>query len=134
MEKKDLIYRLAFIKYLFKTGVNHSNLPSPMAFPSILLFHDSIELFFCLALEHLGRRDMAQINFDNYPTSIERKLNGEKISNVFLIQQLNRSRVNLKHNFFLPEKVDIDKFSSSLPLFFEENCQTIFDLSFEEIS
>ena len=48
------IQRLALIRYLYNSAVEESRKPEPIGSTSILMFHDSIELFLQLASEHLN--------------------------------------------------------------------------------
>ena len=50
----ETIRRLAFIKYFFQFAREQSKYPSPQNYISILMFHDSVELFLHLSAESLG--------------------------------------------------------------------------------
>lgn len=50
------LQRLSFIKYLFSIGITQSYQPEPLCGVAILSFHDSIELFLCLASEKLDKK------------------------------------------------------------------------------
>lgn len=134
MDEKDLLKRLVLIKYLFKIGLKQSYFPKPLSSPSILMFHDSVELFFYLAGDYCGITSTGNIPFDDYPSAIEKKMKSVQITHKILLKQLNKVRVNFKHHGLLPSDMDIEKFSSSLLHFFQENTQTIFNKSFEDIS
>jgi len=43
--------KLAFIKYLFNHTISVSRQPEPLCIASILLFHDTVELFMHLSCE-----------------------------------------------------------------------------------
>lgn len=46
------VTRLAFIKYLYQTGISQSRAPSPLSCASLLTMHDAVELFLQLSSEH----------------------------------------------------------------------------------
>jgi len=73
MDKSILIRRLSLIKHIFNLGLLESNKPEPLCSTSILLFHDSLELFFHLAVEHINA-SKSDIKFMKYFEIIENKI------------------------------------------------------------
>jgi len=65
MDRDIILKRLAFIKYLYGLGENQSHLPEPLSGCSILMFHDSIEMFLQLAKETLDA-PRKEKNFEDY--------------------------------------------------------------------
>jgi hypothetical protein len=99
------------------------------------MFHDSIELFLQLAVEHLNIKTkdkdtkfseywnlLSSILPLGYPTQKESML------------RLNSSRVQLKHHGTRPCKVDIEGFRVNATDFFKENTTPIFGMDFNDIS
>lgn len=125
------IKRLAFIKYLFKTGVEQSTHPEPLSSSSLLAFHDSIELFLQLSCELLncGKRDT---KFMEYFDLIAKA--GKQLSFKEAMSKLNNARVSLKHHGNYPSKFDIEFFCETAKKFLSDNCSLIFNQKFEEIS
>lgn len=125
------IKRLAFIKYLFKTGVAQSTHPEPLSSSSLLAFHDSIELFLQLSCELLncGKKDT---KFMEYFDLIEKA--GKQLSFKEAMSKLNNARVSLKHHGNYPSKFDIEYFCETAKKFLSDNCSFIFNQKFEEIS
>lgn len=125
--------RLAFIRYLHTIAVEQSKKPEPLSCTSILMLHDSIELFLQLSYEHLNG-GKADPKFLEYWDIINSKLNGKAITQKESIRRLNDARVSLKHHGNLPSKLDIEGFRASALNFFEDNTPIIFGVSFKEIS
>lgn len=48
----SIIRRLAFIKYLYRIGIQQSEAAEPFASAALLTFHDAAELFLQLSAEH----------------------------------------------------------------------------------
>ena len=48
------VQRLAYVRYLYREGVEQSGQPSPLRSRAITSFHDAVENFIGLAAQHLG--------------------------------------------------------------------------------
>ena len=64
--------RLAFIRYLFKLGIQHAQDPGPQSSVAILLFHDAVELFLELASQTLHAKPAE--HFMKYFSQLDEKL------------------------------------------------------------
>lgn len=126
------IARLAFIKYLFSTGVKQSYAPPPLSGISLLSLHDSVELFLQLASEY-ANIGSHQPNFMDYWDLLSTKI-GKELGQRESMRRLNKARVAIKHNGTLPSQFDIEAFRASTVNFFKDNCQIIFGLPLEKIS
>ncbi len=125
--------RLSLIKYLFEIGLKQSRLSSPQNSISLLMFHDSIELFLQLCIEFLNV-SKSGIGFMTYFKVINQELKGNELSQKSAMNKLNRARVNLKHYGMLSKKSDIETFRVNAKDFFEDNTKLIFYINFSEIS
>ena len=54
LDPKLVRSRLAFVRHLYRHGVEQADQPEPLRAFSILTFHDAAELFLGLALDHSG--------------------------------------------------------------------------------
>lgn len=54
LDPKVVRSRLAFIRHLYCLAIEQADQPEPQRAASILTFHDAVELFLGLALEHSG--------------------------------------------------------------------------------
>lgn len=129
-----LLRRLAFIKYLYSVGEEQCGASEPLAGAGLLTLHDSIELFLQLAAEHLNVTAKLS-DFKDYWTHFAPKLPaGSSLTQQASMQRLNKARVSLKHHGTQPSKLDLETFKVTASAFLNENCPTIFSLTFNEIS
>ena len=129
----ETIKRLSFIKYFYQFAKEQSKLPTPQNYISILMFHDSVELFLHLSSEFLGL-NLRDINFMEYFTRINGYLKDQELTQRTSMDKLNRTRVSLKHKGLYPNPDDIEYFRVSTQNFFKENCSIVFKIDFEKIS
>jgi hypothetical protein len=134
--KKSILTRLSFIKYLYTFAIEQSYKPEPFGSISILIFHDAIESFNILALEYKAdilkeinyiRKKPTDPNFMEYWDILQ-------LTQKESINRFNKARVNFKHHGNLPSKLDIESFRASITNFFEENTQSIFNINFSDLS
>ncbi len=129
----EILKRLGFIKYFYQFAQEQSKLPSPQNYISILMFHDSVELFLHLSAEFLGL-NLRDVKFMEYFTRINKKLEDQELTQRTSMDKLNRTRVSLKHKGLYPNPDDIEYFRVNAQNFFEENCPTIFGIEFTKIT
>lgn len=129
----QIIKRLAFIKYLYQFAREQSKLSPPQNYLSVLMFHDSVELFLSLSAEILNISVKSSIKFLEYWTEIKR-LSGKELTQKSSMDKLNRARVSLKHKGLYPNLDDIERFRVNTQIFFEENFPIVFEIQFDEIS
>lgn len=133
MSDKSILKRLAFIKYLYKIGIEQSYKPEPLCSSSILLFHDSVELFLSLSCENFNI-GTDNIKFMEYWEKLSKKLPEGFPTQKESMRRFNKSRVALKHNGTMPSKIDIEAFRATITNFFEENTREIHKIDFSKIS
>ena len=129
---ETLMARLAFIKYVFTTALKQSYAPPPNGAISLLSFHDAVELFLQLASEYTNVGSQ-QPSFMEYWELILKRI-GKELGQKESMRRLNKARVSIKHHGTLPSQLDIESFRASTMNFFNDNCQIIFGLAFEEVS
>ena len=132
MVDESTMKRLAFVRYLHGIAVSQSTQPEPLSSASILMFHDSVELFLQLACEHLGEKALHQ--FMEYWSVLRQKLGGKGPTQEGSMDRLNSSRKELKHHGTLPSSLSIESCRASTSAFFLENTPLIFNIEFESIS
>ena len=144
MTKQDIVRRLAYIKYLYKTGTDQSTQSETIAYTSILTIHDAIDWFMTLAClkrsitesmklsaiiaKDPKRKGKTNIYLMDYFAILNDLVLEAQVSNI------NTLRNNLKHKFILPSKIGIQESVNIARLFFEENTKIIFGLNFTDIS
>jgi hypothetical protein len=122
-----IIQRLALIKQLYQIGCEQAKQVESIAVFSILSFHDSIEMFLRLLVEHKDIKK-EEIGFMKYFDKLPELTMKESM------RALNEKRVNLKHKGILPGKPEIEKSRINTADFFDQNTITQFDINFSEIS
>ncbi|OLS23289.1 MAG: hypothetical protein HeimC3_26300 [Candidatus Heimdallarchaeota archaeon LC_3] len=131
--------RLAFIKFIFRTGVEFSSKLTPYNSISLLHFHDSIEMFLKLSIDYNG--DFSTISKDLGIPKLMEKID-EKIKendptsslSYSGLMTLNSARNKFKHTGMIPASIDIETYRSNASTFFLENCKILFSIEFSEIS
>lgn len=129
----EIIKRLSFIKYFYEFAREQSKLPPPKNFISVLMFHDSVELFLHLSAEHLDA-NLDNINFMKYFKRIDEKLGDQNLTQKTAMNTLNKERVSLKHYNLYPNPDNIEIHRVNAQNFFNENCPVVFGIEFSEIS
>ncbi len=129
----EIIKRLSFIKYIYEFAREQSKLPPPQNFISVLMFHDSAELFLHLSAEFLNV-NKKDFKFMEYFTEINKKLIGQVLTQKMAMNTLNKERVSLKHYSLYPNPDNIENHRVNIQNFFEENCHIIFGIKFANIS
>lgn len=126
--------RLAFIKHIYKQGLEQMQRPEPGCFTALLSFHDGVELF----LELTSRRlDVGQnrIEFMEYWELIASKLSmGKSLPQQESMRRLNKARVSLKHHGIFPAKSELTAFQLDALEFFEEATRMLFGIEFSLLS
>lgn len=138
MRIDEAIGRLAFIKYLYKIGLEQSKKAAPFCWASVLTFHDAVELFLELAAEYLGVqkrvKEMRFMGYWNVLNPILKKKGKGELTQRMLMDKLNQTRIAFKHHGTPPSKQAIQDSRTSSTDFFDENAPIVFDVEFSEIS
>lgn len=127
INKKLLLKRLSIIKLLYKIGLEQSRQSETIAFFSILSFHDSIEMFLNLALEHKNKKKESKSFIGYWDILPELEL---KVS----MSKLNSRRVSIKHKGETLSKSAIETSRVNAIDFFDQNTPIIFNMEFSDIS
>jgi hypothetical protein len=132
---KDLIRRLAFVRYLYGLGVDQSHKPEPFAAVAMLTFHDACEMFLQIAAEHNGVTFSKQRSPDflEYWPLFEQQAKLQVTSKASM-GRLNRARGNLKHGGVLPAHDEIEGFRATVTSFLDDNALTLLGVNLDEVS
>jgi hypothetical protein len=136
VDREDFMPRLALIRSIYEQALKQAAQPQPLNALSILMLHDSAELFLELAAEH---KDCATdprniMPFMSYWGLLEPKLPAKGLTQRMAMDRLNRARISLKHHGHLPHESTIEQSRRAVSTFFDENTPLVFDLQFAEIS
>ena len=125
--------RLAFIRYLFKLGIQHAQDPGPQSSVAILLFHDAVELFLELASQKLHAKPSD--SFMRYFSQLDEKLQpSPPLPLRENMRHLNDARNALKHKGLRPDRSDLEHYSNIVIRFFEEVTPRIFEVDMDSVS
>lgn len=106
--------------------------------PSVLTFHDAIELFLELASEYLGvPRRLKELRFMEYwnlLNPILKKKGKNELTQKIVMDKLNGTRIAFKHHGTSPSKSAIKDSEINSTNFFEENTLIVFGIKFSDIS
>jgi hypothetical protein len=130
---RDLIRRLAFVRYLYGLGVDQSHKPEPFAAVAVLTFHDACEMFLQIAAEHNGVTPSKRSEFLDYWALFEQQT-PLKVTSRVQMDRLNRARVNLKHGGVLPAHNEIAGFRDAAISFLDENALSLLSVNFNDVS
>jgi hypothetical protein len=130
--------RLAFIRLLYLQAHEQSGQPSPLAAASVLAFHDAIELFLVLAVEHANA---GPVKVQGGPMKYWEHLlkptqshpGGIKLSGQIAMGRLNALQNNLKHAGGIPSAEQVADAAADAASFFENNTPTVFGIDFAAI-
>ena len=125
--------RLAFIRYLFKLGIQHAVDPGPQSSVAILLFHDAVELFLELVSQKLHAKPAD--SFMKYFSQLDEKLEpSPPLPLRENMRRLNDARNALKHKGLRPDRSDLEHYSNVVIRFFEEVTPRIFEVDMDSVS
>jgi len=136
MDRKMIIQRLAFAKYLIYKGNIESSNAEPLSSVSILNYHDALEFAFDLVLTDKGI-SMNGLSFMQYFDKVNKWLKANTKTEISLrpsLEKLKDRRVNLKHKGIFPSKTDIEESRITVNNLFEELCKNVYGLDIKDIS
>lgn len=126
---RQVVKRLAFIRFLYSQGVEQVGRPQPLASTALLSFHDAVEMFLLLAAEQLRVNLTKGVNFDGYFGEIE-KGSGTRLPLRPAMRRMNNSRVNFKHHGSIPSPTDLEQFRADVMTFLTDATQMVFAADF----
>lgn len=127
--------RLGYVRLLFDQAVSQSYAPPPLDFSSVLAFHDVMEFFFVIAVDHAGASQ--GINLKNAFVDNAKRLraaDGARMSCLDAVNRIGHDRNGFKHNGSIPGPDQIEGARRGATRFLEMNCPRFFGVDFDEIS
>lgn len=136
MTNQDIIRRLAYIKYLYKVGIEQSKQSDTISYVAVLSFHDSIDWFMNLACLKLGitEKDKKRIAGKQLIALMDYFVVIPTLTLGASVEKINNRRNNLKHHFQIPAQVEVEECKGIATVFFDENTKAIFGCNFSDIS
>ncbi|MGW7261076.1 hypothetical protein [Streptomyces sp. NPDC054834] len=124
------VQRLAYVRYLYREGVEQSGQPSPLRSRAITSFHDAVENFIGLAAQHLGVELKKNAEFLSYWEAIKPVFELPKKDQM---KRLNDARVALKHNGTFPSAHQIEQARETVVDFFTTVTPKIFGIELDTV-
>ncbi|MET7776311.1 hypothetical protein ABZU94_10460 [Streptomyces mirabilis] len=124
------VQRLAYVRYLYREGIEQSRQPAPLRSRAITSFHDAVENYVGLVAQHLGAELKKNSDFLQY---------WDSVSPYFLLpkreqmKRMNDARVALKHNGTFPSAHQIEQAREALADFFSTVTPKVFGVDFDSI-
>jgi hypothetical protein len=128
----QVVRRLAFIRFLYTQGLEHSRRAQPLASTALPNFHDAVEMFLLLAAEHLGVTLPKHVDFEGYFNEIA-KATGMQLPARNAMRRMNSSRVNFKHHGSIPSATDLEQFRADVITFLTDATQMVFAADFKRL-
>lgn len=124
------VQRLAYVRFLYREGIEQSRQPPPLRSRAITSFHDAVENFLGLTAQHLEVELGRNVDFMGYWSAIKPKFELPKKESM---RRLNDVRVALKHNGTFPSEHQIQQQRETLADFFTTVTPKVFDVDFDSI-
>ena len=130
-----IMKRLGYVRLLFDQAVSQSYAPPPLGFSSVLAFHDVMEFFFVIAVDHAGANQGINLK-DAFVDNAKRlrPADGARMSCLDAVNRIGHDRNGFKHNGSIPGPDQIEGARRGAMRFLEMNCPRFFGVDFDDIS
>lgn len=123
---------LATVHYLYDLAVQQSRRSGLRQGAAILTFHDAVEMFLVLGLQHHGLySDRRFYHFHEYWSELARA--NPPINLTRTMDTLNRARVSFKHHAIPPATTVVEETRVHVRDFLTENVPIVFGLNLEDV-
>lgn len=127
-----IVQRLAFVRYVYRVGMEQSEAPEPLCGLAILTLQDAVELFLLLCAEKLNA-SKKDLKFMEYWDVLSERL-GKELPYRAPMRRLNEARRALKHHGVLPSRLEVESHRTSVRGFLEDVTALVFNEDFNSIS
>jgi hypothetical protein len=124
------VQRLAYVRYLFREGVEQSKQPPPLRSRAITSFHDAVENFLGLVAQYLNVELKKNTEFLGYWEAIKPQ---HELPKKEQMKRLNDARVALKHNGTFPSSHQIEQARETVIDFLTTVTPKVFDVDIDSI-
>lgn len=128
----DVVERLGYIRFLHQNGIDQARRPHPMSSAAILSFHDAVELFYVLALDHMAVQVDPKTPFEAYWRELAKVV--PNLSGRRGMERLNKVRVNLKHHGSIPGTQQVADARTDVDAFLAANTQAVFGMDYDTVT
>jgi len=124
---------LGLVRYLYDLALHQSRQSGLRRATAILTFHDAVEMFLVLGLQHHDVYNAKRLyRFEDYWTELARV--GVQVTQKGTMESLSRVRANFKHHAITPSPSALEDARVHVRDFFTENLPNVFGLNFEDLS
>lgn len=124
------VQRLAYVRYLYREGIEQSKQPAPLRSRAITSFHDAVENFIGLVAQRLGVELKKNSEFLGYWEAIKPHFDLPKKEQM---RRLNDARVALKHNGTFPSSHQIEQARETVVDFMTTVTPKVFGIDLDSI-
>jgi hypothetical protein len=128
----NVVRRIAYSRFLYEEGVRYSRRPAPLSATALLSFHDAVENFLGIAIDHLQVKVNPKIDFMEYWGRVKSET-GLDLPGKTPMNRLNNARVGLKHHGNFPAAETIEQSREAVLAFFSAATPMVFGVNFETI-
>ncbi|MFJ8153950.1 hypothetical protein [Streptomyces sp. NPDC094468] len=125
-----VVQRLAYVRFLYREGIEQSHQPAPLCSRAITSFHDAVENYLGVVTQYLRIDVNKAPDFIAYWALIKPTFDLPKKDSM---RRLNDARVALKHNGTFPSEHQIEQSRQTLDDFFTTVTPKIFGVDFDSI-
>lgn len=135
LPEEDELRQLAFIKYVFRLGMEQASQPEPLAAAALFLLHDAVDAFLQLACARFNQR-VGEDKFMPLAGTVNAALQAqqETLPEFGRLDAFNAARGSLKHKGLKPSPHDIKRYVDMSVRFFDQATPLIFAVGFDAVS
>ncbi|MFF9158362.1 hypothetical protein ACF1AB_39750 [Streptomyces sp. NPDC014846] len=126
----DVVQRLAYVRFLYREGIEQSRQPAPLRSRAITSFHDAVENYLGTIVQHKNIDVSRAPEFIGYWALIKPEFELPKKDSM---KRLNDARVALKHNGTFPSAHQIEQAQRTVEDFFTTVTPKVFGVDFDSI-
>ncbi|MFF8406916.1 hypothetical protein ACF06P_35475 [Streptomyces sp. NPDC015684] len=126
----DVVQRLAYVRFLYREGIEQARQPAPLRSRAISSFHDAVENYLGTVVQHLCIDVSKAPEFIGYWALIKPEFELPKKDPM---KRLNDARVALKHNGTFPSEHQIEQAQRTVEDFFTTVTPKVFGVDFDSI-
>lgn len=135
MLSPSIVNRLMLSRFLFNNAMEHAGAHNQFApFITANLLQDALEIFLLAAAEHVNAKIEKTTNFVTYLDKIEEKIAPKALPFRVRLIQLNKMRVNSKHDAIAPDPKEIEGLTTVAHEFLREAAQLVFGVDYTSIN
>jgi hypothetical protein len=124
------VQRLAYVRYLYREGIEQSKQPPPLRSRAITSFHDAVENYLGLVAQHLKVDLKKGMEFHAYWEAIKPQY---ELPRKEQMKRLNDARVALKHNGTFPSAHQIEQARATVSDFFTTVTPNVFGIDLDSV-